>query len=42
MAADNYWPAVVSNLARVRGVWKRMTKILGKEGGGAAVFRDDI
>ena len=32
MVADNYWPAVLRNLARVSAVWERMTKILGKEG----------
>ena len=29
---DDYWPAVVRNLSRVRMVWKRMTIILSMEG----------
>ena len=32
MAADNDWPALVRNFSRARAVWKRMTKILIREG----------
>ena len=32
MAADDDWPAVVRNLSRAREVWKRMTRILSREG----------
>ena len=32
LAADNDWPAVVRDLARARAVWKRMTRILSREG----------
>ena len=31
MAEDN-WPDVVGNLSRVGAVWKRMTRILSREG----------
>ena len=31
-AADNNWPAVVSNLGRAREVWKRITRILSRYG----------
>ena len=30
--ADDDWPAVVRNLSRARAVWKRMTRILSREG----------
>ena len=32
MAADDDWPVVVSNLSQARAVWKRMTRILSREG----------
>ena len=32
LAADNKWPAVVGNLSRARAVWKRMTRIISREG----------
>ena len=32
MVADNDWPVVVRNLSRARAVWKRMTRILSREG----------
>ena len=32
LAADNDFPAVVSNLYRSRVVWKRITRILSREG----------
>ena len=31
-AADDDWPAVVRNLSRARAMWKRMTRILSREG----------
>ena len=31
-AADDNWPAVVWNLAKARAVWRRMTRILSREG----------
>ena len=32
LAADNNWPEVVSKFSRTRAVWKRMTRILSREG----------
>ena len=32
LVADEDWLAVVRNLSRVRAVWKRMKKILSREG----------
>ena len=32
MAADDDWPVGVSNLSQARAVWKRMTRILIREG----------
>ena len=32
MAEDNDWPAVVMYLSRSREVWKRVTRILSREG----------
>ena len=29
---DDNWPAVVRNLENVRAVWRRMTRILSREG----------
>ena len=31
-ATDGNWPAVVSNLARAKSVWRRMLLILSREG----------
>ena len=31
-AADDDWLAVVQNLAKARAVWRRMTRILSREG----------
>ena len=31
--ADYDWPAVIQNLAKARAVWRRMTRILIREGG---------
>ena len=31
-AADNDWPEVVRNLAKAQAVWKRVTRILSREG----------
>ena len=30
--ADDYWMAVIRNLTKARVVWRRMTKILRREG----------
>ena len=38
MAADDDWPAVVRNLSRARAVWKRMTRILSREGAELQVY----
>ena len=32
LAADDDWPAVVSNFSKARAVWKRITRILSREG----------
>ena len=32
MEADDDWSVVVRNLSRARAVWKRMTRILSREG----------
>ena len=32
MAAENEWTAVVTNLSLARAVWKRMIRILSREG----------
>ena len=32
LEADDDWPAVVRNLENVRAVWRRMTRILRREG----------
>ena len=32
MAADDYWPAVIRNLTKARAVWRRMARILSREG----------
>ena len=32
LAADNDWLAAVRNLAKVRAMWSRMTRILNREG----------
>ena len=32
MVANNDWPAVVRNLSQSGAVWKRMTRILSREG----------
>ena len=39
LAADNYWLAVVQNLEKSRAVWRRMTKILSREGSEPRVSR---
>ena len=31
-ATDNYWPAVVGNLGKVRRSWGRLSQVLGREG----------
>ena len=31
-AADNEWPSVVKNLAKARMVWRRMSRIIVREG----------
>ena len=33
LSADNDWPEVVRKLSRERAVWKRMERVLGREGG---------
>ena len=37
-AADDDWPAVVSNLSRAREVWRRMMGILSREGVALEVY----
>ena len=37
-AADEDWPKVVRNLAKVREVWNRMPRILSREGVAPQVF----
>ena len=32
LAADDNWPAVVQNLTKARAVWRRMIRILSREG----------
>ena len=32
LTADDNWPEVVQNMAKTREVWRRMTRILSKEG----------
>ena len=32
LAADNYWPAVLRNLANAQAMWRRLTRIISKEG----------
>ena len=36
LAEDDGWMAVIRNLTKVLAVWRRMTRILGREGGEAA------
>ena len=31
-AGDDYWPAVVGNLQRARKIWRRLSRILSREG----------
>ena len=38
LALDNNWPAVVKNLSRARMVWRRMLRILSREGAAPWVF----
>ena len=33
LAADEDWPEVIRNLTKARGVWRRTTRILSREGG---------
>ena len=32
LESDDEWPAVVKNLSRARDVWRRMTRILSRDG----------
>ena len=32
LASDNDWPAVIRNLTKARAVWRRMARILIREG----------
>ena len=36
--ADDDWPVVVRNLSQARAVWKRMTRILSREGAELQVY----
>ena len=36
LAVDGDWPAVVHNMANLWSVWRRMTRVLNREGGEAA------
>ena len=38
LEADNNWLVVVNNLSRARKVWRRMLRILSREGAAPRVF----